>query len=79
MIISNDSVAAAIRTFMTIAGFPRPDGWTTRKDGVFLRNRIVPAFLRSLSEIEDVRFALGCNEDRIYDVLVNKNLDRRDK
>ena len=73
MLISEQSIEEAIREFLSLAKIPRPRGWSTPKDGLFVRNRIVPAYLASLEKIEKVERCYGFDETKIIEGAQNDN------
>ena len=69
MIISESSLKRAIETFIHEACIPRPGSWkgkwSAKLDGTFLNRLVVPAFLKALEEIEEVRLCHGFDIDRV--------------
>lgn len=63
MLITEQSIARAMRVFILNARIPRPPGWTMEQDKIAITNRLFPAFLKALSEIEDVKPCHGFDLD----------------
>ena len=59
MLVCESSLRAAVETFLSEAGIPRPERWSLEKDHAFLVNRIYPAFLKALEQIEPVQLCHG--------------------
>ena len=69
MLVSESNMAVAVRTLLNVAGFPRPENWTPLYDNVFIRNKIIPAFLKALEEIEPVRLCYEFNNDTVAEKM----------
>ncbi len=65
MIISEQSIEAAIIKLLNNAKFPIPKHWNLSWDRLFIRNKLVPAYIESLAEIEQVDFCYGFDKTKI--------------
>ena len=72
MNICEQDLIRAVTTFLREAGIPQPEGWNRTKDGAFLYNRIYPAFLKALEQIEPVNLCHGFDLDRIKELRERK-------
>lgn len=59
MLITENSLACAVRTFVANARIPQPESWNLKMDERFIVNNLFPAMLAALSEIETVEPCFG--------------------
>jgi len=69
MLVSEESLARAIRTFLLESKIPRPDGWTVFFDDTKIRHCIIPAFLEALGELGSVDFCVGFSEEKAFELF----------
>lgn len=64
MLVTEHSLARAVRTFIGRALIPRPAGWTKKWDEQVVKQNIFPAFMEALNEIEAVEPNYGFDLNR---------------
>lgn len=64
MLITEQSLMRACRTFVAQAHIPQPELWNAQRDKAFVKNRLFPAMLAALQEIENVSTCFGFDLDR---------------
>ena len=59
ILICEENLSAAVTMLLKEAKFPRPLNWTATMDEFYIREAVLPAFLRALGEIGDVQTCAG--------------------
>lgn len=59
MLLTEQSLKQAIRTFMITAEIPLPYGWDMSMQKMFIQSNVFPAFVKALGEIEEVKPCFG--------------------
>jgi hypothetical protein len=66
VLLTNETLQAAIEVFLREAHIPRPRNWTPDWDKQFVNRHIVPAFYKALQEIEEVWPCVGFDLKKIH-------------